>query len=437
MKFLRMFLAVLIAVMFISCKEGEDAKTGGENVAAPADKITVAPFTVDLAGLNNLVVQSAVNPDLSVSYVNYASYSGGNLFTNSSGALIEVVIPTGLSVKKVYDIEGSSNIAISFYVDSTDDTQHVVTCVLDDLGLCDPLEYEPRKLSNLGNSPYFQKVGTDILHLEANNLIQASMVSGLSKSVSLSTIQGVVSQISINSNGHMMIDNGTQIRLSAVSDIIIPDTEVVSNSDYMAELFPNVKKYFIPHKGGFLVKGGINNDFYRISENNGTLDIRFTQHNAYDQYVNVGGGFNRIFNMNGLSGCTANIVQDEDIMICQYKVYNLGDASNDIEEYEFNWFEHNAIYDRSAVIILADNNFIYFFSGSDVGSGKLTRVDFKNTQFSHIFASPGPTYNILSGSINGDVYRGCTENSILEIANVSTAPIITETTGECSQIVSF
>ncbi|MCK5609314.1 hypothetical protein KAR91_46000, partial [Candidatus Pacearchaeota archaeon] len=390
MKILNLILALLISLMLtISCSQGEDAGEGGEEAVTPIEE-TLKSFTIDLEGVDNLIVQSAALPDESVSF---ASYGGGNLFYNKDGALFNIEIPSGFAVKKVHDVNGGSapGLAISFYVDSTDDTT-VSTCVLDVSGDCNLEQYEPRKMSGLGNSPFYNENNNKRRYLTSNNMVTVDMLTGIKTTIPFASN----GQLSINNgNGHMIVFDGVNTILSASNDTVIPNTIADSTFGHGDSLYLNETKFYIPHKNGFLVKGKQFNDFYRLVDNNGVLEARMAQENAYNQYINVGGGFNRIWSHTGLSNCTSHIVRDDDdVMICGSKVYDLGDASNDIKEIDFIWAGHQAVHNQSSVLVLTDNNYLYYFSDSDVGNGKLTRIDLVNNEFLHVFSSPSTTYKI-------------------------------------------
>jgi hypothetical protein len=437
MKFSRMFL-VLFAILFIfaSCKEGKDAETGGETVietiTTEQSDESFTSFTMNV-NTDNYVITEPVGVSFSSSSVMFAAEQSSNISTNIDGEIVNVVVPPGFLVKKAHKIVGGNapGLAITFYVDSTDDTT-VATCVLSETGLCELEEYEPRKMSGLGNSPFFDEYGNKRRYRTDSELITVDMFTGLKTSIPFASN----GQISINRrNGHVMVDDGAAISLES---IFIPNTIITDSGEvfeHTEELFINEKKFFIPHKNGFLIQGRDERGFFRLNDDGGNLSTRYAQYNARYAYENTSGpNYTNIVVASGLDGCTSHIVGDDDIMICGSKVYDLGDASNDIKEVDF-W--SYGVISGTERRVLSDDNFLYIYSSSANEGEFLTRVDINIMDHFVIFDRNGTSYKLNSESISDNIYRACTDNSILEITTIDATPDILETIGECDQIVSF
>jgi hypothetical protein len=443
MKKLLFILFSVLSMFFIVSCSGDDSQSE-EPTAETKPPFIIPTFTIsEIPNIDNLIVADVVPVNSSNLQALFAVQESGNVFTNDNGEIIEVELPPGFLVKKPHKIENgnSPGIALTLYLDTTGDSA-VVTCVLTETGLCDPEEYEPRKMSGLGNSPFFHEFGNKRRYLTGDKFITHDLVTGEKIEIDFPGN----GQVSINNgNGHMMIFDGIKTVLSGNSDIEIPETNAADSYfiGTVHNLRLNETKFYIPHKSGFMVKGSDYNDFYRVLDNSGDLDVRMAQQNAYYQYVNVGGGFNRIFESGSLINCTSHIVGEDDIMICDEKIYLLGDASNDILDKNINYSGHY-IYD----LTIKAGNSVYFYSkNNNDGSEDFFRLS-KEDVVNEVSTTITENYKIvpecfdvnkaITDSIDIGAYR-VSDNVqvVLKIINANTTPEITETIGQCDQIVSF
>ena len=433
MKYLKLLLILLLV---IGCAETKEDSTNGNRT--DKKQIVFQPFNIDLVGVDNLIVQNVVNPDQSVMF---ASYEGGNLFYNKDGELFTVDLPVGFFVKKVKDVKNSNNIAITFYVDASSDTL-TATCIVNLVDqICDPGLWEPRKMSRLGNSPFLHENNGKLRYLTNNSMVTIDMVTD-EKMTAPFAANG---QISINDNGNMMIDTGTEISISASFDMVLPDIMEDSLGSETLNISPNYHKFFLPHKSGFLLRTGVYHDFVRFSDNNGSMELHLAQEIAYYKWLETGdvNDYNRIHSQSSLSNCTSHIVGDDDIMICNDDIYLLGDASNDMSHKNINYSGH-LIYD----LTIKAGNSLYMYSKNNMDASadyfRLSKEDVINEVSTTITTD----YEIIPGCF--DVNKGSSdtldigalrvsdnEQVILKITTADATPDIIETLGECDQIVSF
>lgn len=434
----------IIAVLFLiisGCKSKDESTGGTRTDGDNGSSFSLESFTVPIAGLDNLVISNVAQVDQNMSNIKalFAAQVDGNIFSNKDGEMITVEIPPGHLVKKVHDVKGGNNpgLAITFYVDATDDTTVIATCVLDASGDCNLELYEPRKMSGLGNAPFFHENNGKRRYLTNDSMVTVDMITGEEMSIPFPPN----GQVSINDNGHMIIYDGAETTLSALNDTIIPDVITDSTFGHGDSLFLNETKFYVPHKNGFLVKGKIFNDFYRLVDSSGDLEVRMAQEIAYNQYINgVNGVYNRIWTQSSLSNCTSHIVGDDDIMICGSKVYDLGDALNDISQKNINYSGHS-IFD----LTIKAGNSLYIYSKSELNNWyKLTVEDVINESSELItdgYRVVPECFDIINGATDtlhiGSVRLSDGEDIILKINNADSTPDIIETIGECDQIVSF
>lgn len=444
--------------LLMSCSRGDDVYDPCEYSDCEEEtsdsSVNLESFRINLNGVDNIIRRDFIPPGESISdsttslSIMMASYDGGNMFTMDDGFVLEIEIPDTHKLKMMHKVMYSDDIALTFYIDATDDTL-IATCIVNRVDqICAPELYEPRKLSNLGNSPYYVKIGDNINYLTDSEIVQENTVSGKNSLMSLSVFGGSISQISFNKNGDVMVDTGAEIRLSAGSDLIIPDMVITDGGEvfeHSEELFINEKKFFIPHKTGFFVQARDERGFYRLSGDNGILNTRYAQYKERYAYENEGGpNYTKINVSTGLSGCTAHIVGDDDIMICGDKIYLLGNYSTDMINKNLNYSGHT-IFDLT---IKAGNKLYFYSKNNNDGSENFFRLS-KEDVVNEVSTTLLEDYKVIPDCF--DVNKGDTDTLdigayrvidnvqvILKITDANTmTPITTETIGECGQIVSF
>ena len=211
MKYFKIVVALLLV---FGCSEGSDSGDKAKDLSAPADRVFESFTISEIPSIDNLIIANAEPVELSGNNLSalFAAQENGNVFTNENGELIEVELPPGFLVKKLHKIKNGTvpGIALTLYSDTTGDTI-TVTCVLDASGDCNPEQYEPRKLSGLGNSPVYHEFGNKRRYLTGDKFITHDLITGEKIEVDFPGN----GQVSINNgNGHMMIFDGQKTVLS-------------------------------------------------------------------------------------------------------------------------------------------------------------------------------------------------------------------------------
>ncbi len=440
--------------------EGDDT-TDGE---IPLPEKTVSISKVYISDVNNLIFQPQ-NQQSSTMSLNVVDEESG-IKTLENGELIDIEIEGGFGKTAIagYAIKGSSLIkgAVSFQDSSGD----ITTCLIDQSNNCTEIKLTPQKTSKYINSPAFiEQSGMIYFRTKDKKLKVFNASAGLVDNSLLGNLEFLMIDIAENVD-QFEIDNSNAIMYESLDEVILrklDGTEILMdgdqwNGDNQLMMNADNKNFFIARKSGFTFYsqwGYFGNLFF---DENGDPVTSHAQPIAWDSKMNQGlnGVYYAVNTNKSPSNCSRHNVRQIDYIICGNEVFKLGDAVTDIEKINFVWAGIEGDY--TVRNIIANNEYLYLDMYSESLGGRLTRVDPENIECSHLFSASGSNmYNqdlgsmVLCQSLSNDLHDilepsvddlnviiACSINGVIQIKNADTDnPIITETHGECSQIVSL
>jgi hypothetical protein len=270
------------------------------------------------------------------------AYSQG-LFTLTGWELEEIPVTGGEGKTAVagYRIQYSSDfVAAVEFIDASSDTTTVFVRP-DDSALELPLRAYPS--CAMIDCPYFRQIGSTIYYRNQLNEVRALVINP--NDTYTDNFFTNADQIAINQNGEMVIIYGNSVNYRE-TDGTLHSLDESYNSSYLDLTYPinanaSNKKFVFEWGNGFMV-GTITDthgDFQKWFMKNGSLNGMPAKQNAYYNWVTdpMHNPFYKTYvnEPSGASLCYIRELSSNEVLICAYSVYSLGDESADTEKFTY------------------------------------------------------------------------------------------------------
>jgi len=371
------------------------------------------------------------------------AYSQG-LFTLTGWELAEIPITGGEGKTAVagYRIQYSSDfVAAVEFIDASGDTTTVFVRP-DDSAVELPLRAYPS--SAMIDSPYFRQIGSTIYYRNQSNEVRALVINP-NDSYTDSFFTNA-NQFVINQNGEMIIIYGDSVNYRE-TDGTLHSLDESYNSSYLDLAYPinanaSNKKFVFEWENGFMVGTTTNThgDFQKWFMKNGNLNGMPAKQNDYYNWVTdpMHNSFEDTYvdEPNGAPLCYTRDLSSDEVLICTYSVYSLGDESTDTER-----FTYPTSMSQNGFKLAASDSKIY--ASSDYSDGRpkgLYRTELFSTVATQINSGNNITQLYAYTDSTSDVVIFCgTRYSdstpvIVQIDNADTTPDTTEVESECNSL---
>lgn len=480
----------LITLVLTGCDDTEQTGDAAVPVTPPViimpppvetssefEYLYINPFNNIFLG-NNSAAVPAPSLSRSLSSVDTTRNSGA-MTVDVSGDLRPVMARGGnkKNIKKILKISRKggdiSKIKGAFEI-FDEDTNSAEWILIDRSDRSHKLKKHPRKNHRLANASMFYERG-NIFYLDSDDdLIEFDVSQDSTMDDNYKVVRSGVRQAVMDSQGNWMLEllNGRVVHRDISGDLEIRMTDNVINDPQNSDAETN--KFFFAQGDGFIYFGeawtsSMGVFFRTFLDDQGVLQVVSAQANnvidCYDnnpatlcEYLNFYPHYNPDL-------CSYQAVGNEELLLCGQYVYQLGDASHDMEETDFIWAGHLTGYE---IKVVTSNDFVYYYSDSPIYNGsRLTRIDLDNQTCRHLFsvdntptcggsdaivsnneyiidqmtASPDNTIRFCGRRVSGfgDDRLEETQLLLVEIPDASAdAPVFRETEiSECNQLLNL
>jgi len=403
-------------------------------------------FQILIGDADNLGL-GGISGSSSSKYLQASVASDPDLFTvDASGDIAFLQVQDGENktirkLNKVWKHDKNSKVKGAFLV-SDSETETSDWYLVDKNDKAHKLKKRPQKGAKWGNAPLFWEREKLYFLDTRDDLIELDISTDVSQDI-YQVFRSGVKQAVMATGGDWMLEmsSGKILHWEPLTDLdTTMDDNVPSESDDA-----EVRKYFIPHKDGFLFHGEVEGYFFRALLGAGGLSVTPAYENDGDNVIMYVAG----------ELCEYQAVGEEELMFCGNRwIYQLGNDDEDMREINFIWTGHTAALSPDHTKTVSSANYVYHWTQeSDIISG-LTRIDLNNDTCSHLFFRDGAStacadpfmtqlYSIEHMTVSDDdTVRFCgrrlgeTQLKLVEIKDAAGTPEVNEQDIEkCSQLI--
>jgi len=350
------------------------------------DEINVASFEKEFQVLigdaGNLGLGSAAGISHSRSVATILA--SNELFTQDESGDIQFIEVKGKEkhinkLNKIWRRGGNSKVKAALLI-SDPETAETSWYVVDQQDRAHKLKKQPGKSAKWTNAPLFWEKDA-LYYLSDNSLIELDLSSDVSEDVYHEFRSGVVQAVMGEKADWMLeLSDGKIVHWEPSQDV---DTRMHDNiPSYNDNAEDN--KFFLPNKDGFIFQGDgsvLAGTFYRAFWNGSSLDVSLDVTPAFQN-----DGQDIIMYTSG-ELCDYKSVGAEELMFCSGSrwIYQLGDASRDLEEINFMWTGHMGAMSYDHIKTVVSVRYVYHWTQLNDTIAGLTRIDLEAGTCAHLF----------------------------------------------------
>lgn len=262
------------------------------------------------------------------------------------------------------------------------------------------LPKEPKVNSRRRNAPYFQEQGNDIFYLNENDDMIVLDMSDDASQDTHNLIRSGVKQFVMDLYGNAMLEllSGQVVYREAGGQRENRMNGVNESYNDNAEFIP----FFLPNGTDLMywngLEGGKYGVFHRVAyDQAGNVVVTPAGIHAYNDWMQNGGyppDFN-FYPYNSIDDCILQPVGSKELLLCGTYVYDMGDASNDMQAADISWAG------TGAGIAIGNSQNFYYYSHWDTYLAKgsrLTLIDLDAQTCAHIFSQPTNTCDSIASN---------------------------------------